>query len=406
MSTVRLVRHSLRTMNRYKLRTGFMMLGSLIGVTALTLVVSVGQAFEGKMLTMFGRLFGDSAIMISDGGGRMMGGPHQPQPGTRLKVDDIDAIAKELPGVQAWDPQQQVSGLDLKHGSATDSAASIQGDSERGAEVGGRGLTEGEYFGTTAILGSARVAVIGETVVRELYPDQDPIGAALQIGSVPFRVIGILEPWGTNPHGMDQDNVVVVPITTLMRRLTNVDTISTAKLIMSDPSQASQLSERIRRILRARHALVAGQPDDFTILTPIEVQKEIGNIKRVLFLYLPLVASITLLIGGIVAASLMLASVNERVGEIGLRRAVGARPGDIRLQFLIETAATTLVGGLTGIALGYLGARMGASKMHLENILVWNAAFLGIAASTLTGLLAGLAPALRAARLNPADALR
>jgi putative ABC transport system permease protein len=175
---------------------------------------------------------------------------------------------------------------------------------------------------------------------------------------------------------------------------------------MSDPSQASQLSEGIRRILRERHALGEGQPDDFTILTPIEVQKEMGSIKRVLFLYLPLVAGISLVVGGIVAASLMLVSVNERVGEIGLRRAVGARPGDIRLQFLIETAATTLAGGLAGIALGYLGVRMGASKMHLENILVWNAAFLGIAVSTLIGLLAGLVPALRAARLNPADALR
>jgi putative ABC transport system permease protein len=152
--------------------------------------------------------------------------------------------------------------------------------------------------------------------------------------------------------------------------------------------------------------LAAGQPDDFTILTPVDVQKEIAAIKRVLFLYLPLVASIFLLVGGIVAANLMLASVNERVGEIGLRRAIGARPGDIRLQFLIETAATTLVGGFAGIALGYLGARIGASKMHLENILVWNAAFVGIAASLVTGLLAGVVPALRAARLNPADALR
>jgi putative ABC transport system permease protein len=391
-------------MTRFKLRTGFMMLGSLVGVAALTLVVSVGQAFEGKMIIMFSRIFGDSAILINDGGGRMMGGPHGP--GIRLKIDDVDTIAKELSGIQAWDPEQQLAGVDLKHGAAADSAASLQGDSERFAQVWGRGLTEGEYFDAAAVLGSARVALIGETVARELYPDQDPVGADLEIGSVPFRVIGVLEPWGTNPHGMDQDNLVVVPITTLMRRLTNVDTISTAKLIMNDPSQASQLSEGIRRILRERHALGRGQPDDFTILTPIDAQKEMGSIKRVLFLFLPLVAGIFLVVGGVVAASLMLGSVNERVGEIGLRRAVGARPGDIRLQFLIETAATTLAGGLVGIALGYLGARMGASKMHLENILVWNAAFLGIAASTLTGLLAGLVPALRAARLNPADALR
>src|SRR5260370_42623060 len=118
----------MRTMTRYKLLTVFMMLGSVVGVTALTLVVSVGQAFESKMVTMFSRIFGDSAIMINDGGGRMMGGPHGP--GIRLKGDDIDAIAKEVPGVQAWDPEQQLSGVDLKHSAATESAAGRQGDSE------------------------------------------------------------------------------------------------------------------------------------------------------------------------------------------------------------------------------------------------------------------------------------
>lgn len=404
MNKARLIRNSVRMMTRYRLRTGFMMLGSLVGVTALTLVVSVGQAFEGKMLTMFSRIFGDSAIMINDGGSRMMSGPHGP--GIRLKIDDIDGLTKEIPGVQVWDPEQQLSGVDLKHGATSDSAASVEGHSERFAQVWGRGVTEGEYFDAAAVLGSARVALIGQTVAKELYPNQDPVGADLEIGSVPFRVIGVLEPWGTNPHGMDQDNLVVVPVTTLMRRLTNVDTISTAKLIMNDPNQASHVSEGIRQILRQRHALGAGQPDDFTILTPVDVQKEIGGIKRVLFLYLPLVAGISLLVGGIVSASLMLVSVNERIGEIGLRRAVGASPGAIRLQFLMETVATTLAGGIGGMALGYAGSQVAATQMHLENVLVWNAVFLGIAVSILVGLLAGVAPAVRAARLNPIDALR
>src|SRR6266567_2512436 len=403
MNTTRLASHSLRMMGRYKLRSSFMMLGSLLGVAALTLVISVGQAAQRKMLKTVGQMFGDSSVMIFDGGGHMMGGPRAP--GTRLKVDDIEAIAKELPGIEAWDPLQALSGASVRRGGVTDSAR-VLGQSERSEQVWGRTASQGEFFDAAAVTGSARVAVIGETVAKELFRNEDPIGADIEIGSVPFRVIGVLEPWGTNPHGMDRDNEVVVPITTLMRRLTNVDTISTAKLVMSDPSQTSQLSEGIRRVLRGRHALGAGQPDDFAILTPVEVQSMVASVKRVLFLYLPLVAGISLLVGGIVAASLMLVSVNERVGEIGLRRAVGARPGDIRLQFLIETAATTLAGGLAGIALGYLGARMGANKMHLENILVWDAAFLGIAASTLTGLLAGLVPALRAARLNPADALR
>jgi putative ABC transport system permease protein len=132
----------------------------------------------------------------------------------------------------------------------------------------------------------------------------------------------------------------------------------------------------------------------------------IGSIRRVLFLYVPLVAAVALLVGGIVAATLMLASVNERVGEIGLRRAVGARPEDIRLQFLVETAVTTLTGGLAGIVLGYVGAQLIASRMRLEDIFSWQAVLIGIAASALTGFLAGVVPARRAARLAPADALR
>ncbi len=403
MNTFRLVRHSVRTMARYKLRSGFMMVGSLVGVAALTLVISVGQAAERKMLKTVRQIFGDASVMIFDGGGRQMGGPRGAA--TRLKVDDIDAVAKELPGIEAWDPQQVLSDASVRHGDLSESAR-VLGESERSEQVWGRKASRGEYFDATAVSGSARVALIGETVAKELFKDEDPLGADIQIGSVPFRVIGVLEPWGTDPHGMDRDNEVVVPISTLVRRLTNVDTIAAAKLLVSDPGRSEEMTGEIRRILRERHSLAAGQPDDFTVLTATEVQQMVGQVRRVLFLYLPLVAAISLVVSAIVAASLMLASVNERVGEIGLRRAVGARTADIRLQFLIETAATTLAGGLIGIVLGYIGAQMGAAQMHLGSIVSWNAILLGIAASTVTGLVAGLAPAQRAARMAPADALR
>ncbi len=403
MSTTRLVGHSLRMMGRYKLRSSFMMLGSLLGVSALTLVISVGQAAQRKMLKTVGQMFGDSSVMIFDGGGHMMGGPRAP--GTRLKVDDIEAIAKELPGIEAWDPLQALSGASVRRGGVTDSAR-VLGQSERSEQVWGRTASRGEFFDVAAVTGSARVAVIGETVANELFKNEDPIGADIEIGSVPFRVIGVLQPWGTDPHGMDRDNEVVVPISTLMRRLTNVDTISAAKLLVTDPAGAEEMTKEIRRILRGRHALAAGQADDFSILTATEVRKMVAEVQRVMFLYLPLVAAVALVVGGIVSASLMLASVNERIAEIGLRRAVGARAEDIRLQFLLETAATTLAGGIGGIVLGYFGAELGASRMHLGNITPWTAALIGIIASTVVGLAAGLYPALRAARLSPAEALR
>jgi putative ABC transport system permease protein len=207
-------------------------------------------------------------------------------------------------------------------------------------------------------------------------------------------------------HGMDRDNEVVVPISTLMRRLTNVDTISAAKLLVADPAREEELAADVSRLLRARHALNRDEPDDFRAVTTTEVQKEIAWIRRILLLYVPLAAGIVLLVAGIVAATLMLSSVNERVGEIGLRRAVGARPEDIRLQFAAETAVTILSGGLGGLVLGYIGAQFVASRMELGDTFSWRAVLVGIVASMITGLLAGVLPARRAAQLHPVEALR
>src|SRR5262249_45612506 len=189
------------------------------------------------------------------------------------------------------------------------------------------------------------------------------------------------------------DNEVIVPISTLMRRLTNVDTISAAKLVVTDPARSDEMKTEIKRILRERHGLLASQPNDFSIITATEIRRMVGQVQRVLFVYFPLVAAIALVVGGVVSASLMLVSMNERVTEIGLRRAIGARSQDIRLQFLLETTMTMLAGGLGGLALGYAVAQLGASRMHLDGVNPWMASLLGILASSLVGLLAGVLPA-------------
>jgi putative ABC transport system permease protein len=261
-------------------------------------------------------------------------------------------------------------------------------------------------FDAAAVKSSARVAIIGHTVANQLFKNEDPIGSDIQIGSVPFHVIGELERWGTDPHGMDRDNEIVVPISTLMRRLTNVDTITGAKLVVARGANEKEMVKQIGEVLRSRHGLVAGQPDDFSILTASEVRQMMAAIDRVLSLYLPMVAAVSLIVGGIVSASLMFASVSDRAGEIGLRRAVGARTEDIRLQFLVETAATTVAGGAGGIVLGYVLAQLSASRLHLDGVAPWSAAAIGIGAAVLVGLLAGLLPARRAARMSPVDALR
>jgi putative ABC transport system permease protein len=403
MSHARLVKHSLRAMSRYKLRSGFMMLGSLVGVAALTLVLSIGEAAERKILATVRQLFGESSILLVAGGGRMMGGPRAGA--ARLTIEDVEALARDIPAIAAWDPQRVLPGTPVRHGDAS-ATTRVTGQSERSERVWDRGVSRGEYFDTAAVAGSARVALIGETVVRELFGSEDPLGAEMLIGSVRFRVVGVLEPLGTDAHGMDRDDEVVVPISTAMSRLTNVDTIHAAKMLVKDPSTVEETAGEIRRLLRERHSIASGQPDDFNVITPIQVRKMVGQVQKVTFLYLPLVAAISLLAGGVVAASLMLASVNARVGEIGLRRAVGARPRDIHLQFLLETAVTTLGGGVLGLLIGSGVAQFVASRMSLGGVLSGKAFLVGIAAAAVTGFLAGVVPARRAARLQPADALR
>jgi|SRR5579859_3386574 len=402
MKAIRLASHSMRMMKRYKLRTSFMMLGSFIGVAALTFVVSAGQSAERKVLEMVTQMFGDSGIVIRVGGGEDVGGPRGA--GTRLKIDDIAAIAKEVPGIEDWDPMQTLT-TSIRHGDATDNAQ-IFGESERWQQVWNRSASRGDSFDETAVASLARVAIVGPTVAKELFGNDDPVGADIQIGAVPFKVIGVLESWGTDPHGMDRDNEVIVPITTLMHRLAHEDTISGAKLLLKDPASSDAIKVQIRKILRERHGLSPGQPDGLTIITPTEVRRMVGKVQRVMFVYLPLVAAIALLVGGIVSATLMLASVNERVAEIGLRRAIGARAEDIRLQFLMETAITIVAGGLGGITVGFLVALFSAKQMHLGNVDPWMAALLGIVASAVVGVIAGVLPAVRAARLQPAEALR
>ena len=402
MRTTRLVGLSVRAVGRYKLRSGFMMLGSLVGVAALTLVVSIGQGVQAKFLTMVRQVLGDSAVLIVGGGNRLHGSPRGDV--ARLTVDDIAAIAKQVPEVRAWDPQQDLS-MSARYRDAT-ATVRVLGESERSEQVWGRTVTDGRYFETSDVAGSARVALIGQTVARTLLAGDPPVDAEIRIGTVPFRVIGVLEPFGIDMHGTDRDNEIVVPLSTLTRRLTNTDNIAMAKVLIRDPRRAEDTAREITRILRERHGLAATQPDDFQVLTDAEVQRNMAMIRRVFYLYVPLVASVALLVGGIVSATLMLSSIHARVAEIGLRRAIGARPEDIRLQFLIETAVTTIGGGVAGILVGYIGAAVIATRMQLGDTFSWRAVLVGLAASAITGLLAGVVPARRAAQLQPVDALR
>src|SRR5262249_24060495 len=215
MSTARLLRSSLKMMRSHKLRSGFMMLGSLIGVAALTFVLTIGAAAELKLLATARQLFGPSSVIVTGGGGVFMGGPHGPS--SRLTLDDAAALAQALPEIEAWDPSQVMAAARVRRGEATQSVR-LMGESERSERVWDRGVSRGEYFDAAAVTASARVALIGETAARALFGDEDPLGAEILIGPVPFRVTGILAREGTDIHGLDRDNEVVIPISTAIRR--------------------------------------------------------------------------------------------------------------------------------------------------------------------------------------------
>jgi putative ABC transport system permease protein len=403
MKRSRLVTHSLRALRRYKFRSGFTMFGSFIGAAALTLVISAGEAAERKVLATVRQLFGAQSILVMAGGTQLMSGGRGDA--ARLTIDDVEAAATDIPQIVAWDPQQAMGNASVR-AEGTTATARVLGASERFGQVWERGVTRGELFGESDVRSSARVALIGETTARELFGANDPIGREVLVGNVPFDIIGVLEPFGTDLHGMDRDDEIVVPITTLMRRVMNTDTIIATKFLVDDPANVEVVEKSLKRVLRERHGLPASRPDDFQTISAINVRRIVDRTQRILALYLPLVAGIALLVAAIVAATLMLASVNERVKEIGLRRAVGARVEDVQFQFLVETAMTMLAGAIVGIIAGLALAQYAAFRLHLDGVLSIRAVLIALVASIATGLLAGVFPARRAAQLDPATALR
>jgi putative ABC transport system permease protein len=403
MKKSRIITSGFRSMGRHKVRTFFMMLGIVIGIFALTVVFSIGEGTEHQVMSQIEKLFSAHDIFIS-AGGTGMGAPRQ-GPVTTLKIADLEAIAEEIPNVEAWDPMIMMTGREAiyKDRSVT---TSVFGHSTEAELVWNRTVVRGEFFDEQEVESSARVALIGQDLVDELFGETDPIGEQVRIGNVPFRIKGVLELRGVDPHGMNRDHELWVPASTAMRRMENIDYIPTAKVRLRDPSTMAEAEAQITDILRERHSLAPQEPDDFHLFTPVQIQEMVSSANRVFNLFLPLIAAVSLVVGGVVVANLMLLSVNERIGEIGLRKAVGARSKDIQLQFLMETTVVTFVGGIFGIVLGLFGVRAVTSMMGVPFSISWNALLIAIVSSAIIGLLAGVFPARRAAAHQPVEALR
>jgi putative ABC transport system permease protein len=399
----RLLLESVRSLRRYRFRSMFVAAGTLVGVALVTLVLSLNQGVQRKMGTTIRQIFGGDGILVGARGTSLIGGPRPDA--ARLTVDDIAAVVDAVPGIAAWDPQQAEPSASVRAGGRI-ATVRVLGQSAQSPRVWDRPAIRGRFFDDGQVRTAGRVAVIGESAAAALFPGRDPIGQDVLIEAVPFTVIGVLQRFGTDIHGMDRDNEIVVPVTTLMRRVLNVDTIVLAKLVVIDADRAEAVAGDVRRVLRQRHALQPGQHDDFTMLTPSEVRKMSGMVRRVMSTYAPLAATIILAVSAAVAALLMLSSVSRRRSEVGLRRAVGAMASDISTQFMLETACMVGTGGVLGIVLGLAAARFAARALRLDSVEAGVAMTAGLVLSMAAGFVAGWLPARRAARIEPAVALR
>ncbi len=348
MNTKLLFAGSARMMMRYKMRTFFMAIGIVVGVTALVFMRAMGVGAEQAMMDTVNKTFSTATINLVAGGGHM--GPRAGGPVTSLRVADFDAIENQIDGVVITGAMQWLPSEDIRYQGNT-RQMSIYGYTDQTEAVWLRGVEYGEYFTSEDIESASRVAVIGQRAAEALFGDEDPIGKQIQAGSVPLRIKGVLELQGIDTHGADKDDEIHVPVTTLMRRLMNVDHVFAGRVIIDDPDNVENVGEEIKLLMRERHSLNEGEPDDVVVITPNLVQDIVSNANRVLGRYLPAAAGVALLVAAIVIANIMLIAVKERVPEIGIRKAVGAESGQINFQFLTETVVIALTSGLFGIGI-------------------------------------------------------
>ena len=409
MNFMSALRSALQSLAANALRSVLTMLGIMIGVAAVITMVAVGQGATNRVQEQM-RGLGSNIMLVLPGGVSQSGVRLGAQTRQRLTEEDAQAIALEIAEVQVAAPTSRANGQ-LVFGN-TNWASSIIGVTNDYLEARDWPLASGRLLDAAEISGSAKVAWVGATVVRELFSDQDPVDQVIRVRGVPVTVVGVLAPKGQNSMGQDQDDVIMIPLSTLRNRIWGGDASSRLKRVGSisvkvrDGYDMAGVETAIKELLRQRFKVQAGMEDPFIVRNLTEILQAQEESSRVMTLLLSAVAGISLVIGGIGIMNIMLVSVTERTREIGLRMAVGARGRDILAQFLIEAVTLSVIGGAVGVLLGAL-ATVGIGYFAGWQVsLSAGAVLLAVGFSGLVGVFFGYYPARRASQLLPIEALR
>ena len=384
-----------------KLRSLLTMLGIIIGVAAVIALVSIGNGVKQDIEDSISSL-GSNLLVVLPGAPRTPGA--RPSQGSMksLKISDYEAIAK-LEGVKAASPMTNGSYVVIyQNKNWTTSVAGVNSNFQ---DVNNWTMTSGRFFSDKNVQNRERVAVVGQTVVKNLFGDEDPVGKEIRVKNIPFRVIGVLKSKGNGTMGNDQDDTVLIPYTTSMERVEGIDYLRRVYVVAKDDEGIDRLQADIENLLRVRHNIKDTNLDDFNIQNMKSIMETVAQTTGTFTLFLGAVAAISLVVGGIGIMNIMLVSVTERTREIGVRKALGATYSVIVTQFLIEAVVISLMGGFIGIAFGIGASKVIGMVSGMSTIVSVPTIIMSFAFSMAIGLIFGIYPARKAAKLNPIDAL-
>jgi putative ABC transport system permease protein len=403
MRYLAVIKIAFRALRRNKLRTILTMLGIIIGVGAVIAMVALGKAAKAQVEARIAAL-GQNVIMVFSGSVNRSGVFSGFGGAGTLTVDDATAIQNEVPNVVAVSPEVR-SGAQIAAGE-NNWSTSVMGEDVDYLTIRVWDIAEGAMFTEADVRSAAKVCVLGKTTADKLFLGESPVGQNIRIKNVPVKVLGVLKAKGVSMMGSDQDDTVIVPYTTGMKRFAGVTMLRNINVSAANAGQLADVQNAIADLLRQRHRIQPGRDDDFILRNQKEIAEAQTATTDVMTALLAGVATISLLVGGIGIMNIMLVSVTERTREIGIRMAVGARGRDILLQFLIEAVTLSSIGGVLGIALGIGGAKMLTLIKHWPTLVSTNSIIIAFVFSAAVGIFFGFYPARKASQLDPIEALR